>query len=183
MGRRVRRFCGVGPNDSIPISRDRVIGFPRKEKAKGRQAWQHLQMVKAVELYQTAVLGTKSPRLYDIRETLAQFVRQSPVSTSKKEIAIDVAGLIDPNEPEPIQEFRRQLRLLGREYSTEKAYVKWARQFVKRYQIESVERLKSLGEAEVTEFLTDLAMDRNVASGTQNQAFNALLKLSERVGQ
>ena len=178
-----RRFCRVGPHDAIPISQDWVIGFLRNEKAKGRQAWQRLQMVKAIELYQTAVLGTKSPPLADIRETLAQFVRQHPVSTPKKESMIDVAGVIDPNEPEPIQELRRQLRLLGREYSTEKAYVKWARQFVRRYQIESVERLKSLGEAEVTEFLTDLAVDRNVASSTQNQAFNALLKLFERVAQ
>jgi hypothetical protein len=110
-----------------------VIGFLRKQEAQGRKGWQRLQMVKAIEFYQTAVLGTKSPPLDDIRETLALFVRQHPVSTPKRESVIEVAGPIDPNEPEPIRELRRQLRLLGREYSTERAYVKWARQFVKRY--------------------------------------------------
>jgi site-specific recombinase XerD len=43
--------------------------------------------------------------------------------------------------------------------------------------------LKSLGEAEVTEFLTELAVERNVAAGTQNQAFSALLKLFSQVAR
>jgi len=55
-----RRFCRVTPNDPIRINRDWVIGFLRKQKAKGRQAWQRLQIVKAIEFYQTAVLGTRS---------------------------------------------------------------------------------------------------------------------------
>lgn len=147
-----RRFCRVGPNDSIPIRRDSVIGFLRQQKASGKQAWQRLQMVKAIQFYQTAVLRSRSPSLDDIRETLAQFVREHPTSTRQRESVIDVAGVIDPNEPEPIQELRRRLRLLGREYSTEKAYVKWARQFIGRYHVDSIERLTSLGEAEVTEY-------------------------------
>jgi len=178
-----RRFCRVGPNDSIPISRESVIGFLRQQKSSGRQAWQRLQMVKAIQFYQSSVLRSESPPLDDIRETLAQFVRRHPVWTRSNCSVIDVAGQIDPNEPEPIQQLRRRLRLLGREYSTEKAYVKWARQFARRFRIETIEQLKSLGEAEVTEFLTELAVDRNVASGTQNQAFNALLKLFEQVAE
>ncbi|MFO7906816.1 MAG: site-specific integrase, partial [Pirellulaceae bacterium] len=178
-----RRFCRVGPNDSIPINRESVIGFLRQQKAGGKQAWQRLQMVKAIQFCQTAVPRTHAPPLDDIREKLNEFARQHPVAMSNNSSVIDVAGQIDPNEPEPIQQFRWRLRLLGREYSTEKAYVKWARQFAERYQVKSVERLKGLGEAEVTRFLTDLAVDRNVAAGTQNQAFNALLKLFEYVAE
>jgi len=104
--------------------------------------------------------------LDDVRETLAAFVRRHPSSLPNAEGFIDVVGKIDPSEPAPIQELRRRLRLLGSEYNTEKAYVKWAAQFVRHFRIESIEQLKSLGEAEVTEFLTELAVERNVAAGT-----------------
>ena len=71
-----RRFYGVGPNDSIPISRDSVIDFLRQQKASGRQAWQRLQMVKAIQFYQTSVLRNDSTELDDVREALAEFVRR-----------------------------------------------------------------------------------------------------------
>jgi len=178
-----RRFCAVGPRESIPISRDRVIGFLRQQKAAGKKAWQRLQMVKGTQFYQERVLCRSDPTLGDIGDALTEFVRQHPEGAAGACSVIDVAGQIDPNEPQPIQEFRRQMRRLGREYSTEKAYVKWARQFVGRYEADTIARLQLLGESEVTEFLTDLAVDRNVTSGTQNQAFNALLKLFEYVAR
>lgn len=178
-----RRFCRVGLNDSIPVSRESVIAFLQQQKAGGREAWQRLQMVKAIQFYQGAVLQSNSPPLDDICEKLNGISRRHPVAVSNQPSVIDVAGKIDPNEPESIQQFRRRLRLVGREYGTEKAYVKWVRQFVKRYNGESIEQLKRLGEVEVTQFLTDLAVDRNVAAGTQNQAFNALVKLFEHVAE
>ena len=43
---------------------------------------------------------------------------------------------------------------------------------------------KDMGEREIEQFLTSLALDRNVAASTQNQAFNAILFLyRERVFQ
>lgn len=180
---RYRRYCRVQPNDPVPISRESVIAFLQQQKARGRQAWQRLQMVKALQFYQTSVCRCEATDLDDIRETLAEFVRRHSSSQPQADGFIDVVGKIDPNEPEPIQELRRRLRLLGGEYSTEKAYVKWAAQFVQHYGIESIEQLKSLGEAEVTEFLTELAVERNVAAGTQNQAFSALLKLFSQVAR
>jgi hypothetical protein len=38
-----------------------------------------------------------------------------------------------------------------------------------------------MGKIEIEEFLTDLEVNRNVALSTQNQAFNALLFLYEKV--
>ncbi|MGM0485269.1 MAG: hypothetical protein ACQESR_00710 [Planctomycetota bacterium] len=93
----------MGPNDSIPINRESVIGFLRQQKAGGKQAWQRLQMVKAIQFYQTAVPRTHAPPLDDIREKLNEFARQHPVAMSNNSSVIDVAGQIDPNEPEPIQ--------------------------------------------------------------------------------
>jgi hypothetical protein len=169
-----RQFLDAGRGDWLSVSRESVIGFLRQQKAKGRQAWQRLQMVKALEFYQTAVLRSSSPALDDIRETRTKFVRQHPTLPANNVRVIDVAGVIDPNEPEVIQQFRRRLRVLGREYNTEKAYVKWAREFIRRYRAGDIPRLQTLGEAEVTAFLTDLAVERNVAADTQKQAFNAL---------
>jgi integron integrase len=57
---------------------------------------------------------------------------------------------------------------------TEKAYVHWVRQFIlfhdKRHP-------KEMAEAEVTAFLTHLAVRRKVSASTQNQALSALLFL------
>lgn len=54
---------------------------------------------------------------------------------------------------------------------TEKAYMDWVKRLIlfhgKRHP-------REMGEREVGEFLTHLAVDRRVAPGTQNQALNAL---------
>ena len=63
-----------------------------------------------------------------------------------------------------------------RHYSirTEKAYIDWIKRFIcfhhKRHP-------KDMGEAEVAAFLTHLAVNRNVAASTQNQALSALVFL------
>ncbi len=61
---------------------------------------------------------------------------------------------------------------------TEEAYVQWIRRFIlfhgKRHPME-------MGAVEITSFLTYLAVRRNVAASTQNQAFNALIFLYREV--
>jgi integron integrase len=64
----------------------------------------------------------------------------------------------------------------ARHYSrrTEKAYVAWIRRFIffhrKRHPLE-------MGAGEVTQFLSSLVVDKNVAASTQNQALSAILFL------
>lgn len=55
---------------------------------------------------------------------------------------------------------------------TEKAYVSWMRRFLRAHRFS---RPETLGATEVTEFLSDLAVHRQVAAPTQNQALAALL--------
>jgi site-specific recombinase XerD len=61
---------------------------------------------------------------------------------------------------------------------TEEAYVHWIKRFIyftgKRHPA-------TLGETEVTAFLSDLAVVRRVAAATQNQALSALLFLYKEV--
>jgi len=67
---RYRRYCRVPPDDPVPISRQLVIAFLQPQKARGRQAWQRLQMVKAFQFNQTSVCRREATDLDEIRETL-----------------------------------------------------------------------------------------------------------------
>ena len=66
-----------------------------------------------------------------------------------------------------LDQMRDRIRTLHYSIRTEDSYVLWAKQFIlfhrKRHPLE-------MGEAEVGEFLTYLAVERNVAASTQNQA-------------
>ena len=63
-------------------------------------------------------------------------------------------------------------------YSTEKTYVYWAKRFI-LYQ--NKRDPQEMGEKEIREFLTYLAVEENVAASTQNQALSAPLFLYREV--
>lgn len=83
---------------------------------------------------------------------------------------------------------RRKKKLLDRvrdairtrHYSirTEEAYVSWIKRFILFHQ---KRHPQEMGAAEIEEFLTCLAVDKNVAASTQNQALSALLFLYQKV--
>ena len=76
--------------------------------------------------------------------------------------------------PKLLDQVRDAVRTLHYSIRTEEAYVLWARKFIlfhgKRHP-------REMGEQEVGEFLTHLAVNRDVAASTQNQALSALLFL------
>ena len=67
-----------------------------------------------------------------------------------------------------------------RHYSirTEKAYIGWIKRYIRFHRMKHPEQM---GAAEVRQFLTWLAVERNVAAATQNQALNALVFLYKEV--
>ncbi len=77
-----------------------------------------------------------------------------------------------------LEEVRDLIRTLHYSYRTEEAYLNWIRQYIlfhgKRHPTE-------MGAAEVSAFLTHLAVKRQVAASTQNQALAALLFLYKNV--
>jgi integron integrase len=87
-------------------------------------------------------------------------------------------GELDPKEPKVIREMRAELRLMHYALDTEKAYVGWIRRFMRHC---DSEELRSFGESEIKEFLTELAVYGKVAAKTQDQALAALLFLYKRV--
>ena len=89
-----------------------------------------------------------------------------------------------PNESPPtrkprlLEQVHDTIRRLHYSRRTEEAYVHWIKRFIywsgKRHP-------STLGEREVTAFLSHLASDRNVVAATQNQALAALLFLYGKV--
>ena len=81
--------------------------------------------------------------------------------------------------PSPfLNEVIKAVRVRHYSIRTEQAYVGW----VKRYIIFHGKRHpRNMGVEEVSAFLSHLAMDRNVAASTQNQALNALVFLYKAV--
>ena len=73
---------------------------------------------------------------------------------------------------------RRLLRVKHYGVRTEETYLGWARRFRDAF---AGRAMAQLGEMEVRRFLEDLAIVRQVAASTQNQAFSALLFLFEEV--
>lgn len=73
---------------------------------------------------------------------------------------------------------RQRIRLKHYSIRTEQAYVRWIKEYIffhkKRHPAD-------MGQQEVSQFLSHLAVDRNVAAATQNQALSALLFLYREV--
>ena len=73
-----------------------------------------------------------------------------------------------------LEQVRNAIRVRHYSIRTEQAYLDWTKRFIlfhhKRHP-------RDMGEEEVRAFHTHLAVDRNVAASTQNQALNAIIFL------
>jgi hypothetical protein len=72
----------------------------------------------------------------------------------------------EPRKPKLLDRVREAIRLKHYSLRTEKTYLDWIRRFIlfhgKRHP-------QTMGAKEVSQFLSDLAVNRNVAASTQNQ--------------
>ena len=82
------------------------------------------------------------------------------------------------NQPKLLDQVRNRIRCKHYSIRTEQAYVDWIKRFIyfhgKRHPVE-------MGENEISEFLTYLAVKRKVAASTQNQALCAIVFLYKEV--
>jgi len=76
--------------------------------------------------------------------------------------------------PRLLAGLRQALRVRHYSARTEEAYVAWVRRFVR---FAGMRHPRELGPADVTRFLSSLAVDRAVSASTQNQALSALVFL------
>ena len=83
-----------------------------------------------------------------------------------------------PSKPKLLDQVRDAIRVRHYSIRTEKAYVDWCRRYIlfhnKRHPAD-------MGAAEVSAYMTHLAVNRKVAAATQNQALSALVFLYAKV--
>jgi integron integrase len=77
-----------------------------------------------------------------------------------------------PEIPNLLETMRAAIRMRGYSLRTEETYLGWAKRFFEFYQTRNPAELEP---AAITPFLSHLAVDRNVAPATQNQALNGIV--------
>ena len=81
-------------------------------------------------------------------------------------------------KPKLLEQVKDYIRLKHYSIRTEEAYINWIRRFIlfhnKRHPME-------MGEKEIKEYLTNLAVEGKVAASTQNQALCAIIFLYKEV--
>jgi integron integrase len=85
---------------------------------------------------------------------------------------------MDTQPKKLLDRVREKIRLKIYSQKTEQAYVYWINQYIIFH---NKKHPQEMGPAEIEAFLTHLAVDRNVAASTQNQALSAILFLYREV--
>ncbi|WP_409842761.1 site-specific integrase [Microcystis sp.] len=87
---------------------------------------------------------------------------------------------MNPPPPRKLLDVVRETRAALPRYSyrTEQTYLDWIKRYLLFHQ---KKHPREMGEEEIKSFLTHLAVDKNVAAATQNQALNAILFLYREV--
>lgn len=81
-------------------------------------------------------------------------------------------------KPKLLDQVREKIRLRHYSIRTEQSYLDWTKRYILFH---NKKHPKEMGAPQVEAFLTHLAVKRNVAASTQNQALNAILFLYKEV--
>ena len=87
---------------------------------------------------------------------------------------------VKPDSSRLIDQIRIHMRNNGLAYKTEKTYIHWIVRFIRFH---NLKHPIEMGAAEVEQFLSHLALSRNIAQGTQRIALNSLAYLYNRFFQ
>ena len=160
----VRNFLRKPADPTLNLSERVDVFLAELREAPWCQDWQITQADQALRLY------------------FHNFLKDTDWLTSKKADVFDAEGLVDISGA--LAALRQRLRLKHYSYSTEKTYVQWSERFfayvAKCRGIVNPRKLEVRPES-LRDFLAYLAVERNVAASTQNQAFNAALFLYREV--
>ncbi len=151
---------------SIPLAKLDKTDILQKfiEDLQSRQPladWQLQQAREAVQLYTNHFLGGKTS---DVK-------------------AVSGGASSNAFDPDAVMaNMREAIRIKHYSYSTERTYLDWVKRFFEyTAKVKEVAIREAPGVDEIRDFLSHLAVSRNVSSSTQNQAFNALLFLFKSV--
>lgn len=91
---------------------------------------------------------------------------------------MDETTTFRPSASKLMDQVRETLRFYHYAYNTEKSYVEWILKFIR---FSGKKHPREMGKFEIERFLSHLAVNRDVAASTQNQAFNAIMFLYKKV--
>ena len=83
-----------------------------------------------------------------------------------------------PKKPKLLEQVRQRIRTKHDSIRTEQAYVPWIKRFILFH---NKRHPQEMAAKEISQFLSYLAVQENVAASTQNQALNAVLFLYREV--
>ena len=83
-----------------------------------------------------------------------------------------------PKPKKLLDQVKDALRVKHYAYRTEKTYIFWIRRYIFFH---GKKHPSEMGSKQIQDFLTHLAVERNVSASTQNQALNALIFLYKKV--
>ena len=171
----------------IRFSQEDVLKFLQKLRDGKVPSWQRLQAARSLEWYQTMVLKDSTVDFSEFKLKLQEFAEKerraqidvdSPLQDEEGFAGEGKPGLDNPNESQPVRALRARMRVLHHPISTENTYAGWIARLVRHLDDED---LAKYSEDTLGEFLTELALLREVDAGTQNQALCAILFYYQKV--
>jgi len=91
---------------------------------------------------------------------------------------VRAGAIVDGRKAKLLDQVREAIRVRHYSLRTEEAYIHWIKRFIIFH---GRRHPTAMGEKEIGQFLSALAVDHRVSASTQNQALNALLFLSRHV--
>ncbi|MFN3194236.1 MAG: integron integrase [Aureliella sp.] len=169
-------------HDVLNVDEALVIRYLQSLRDNGTPAWQRLQAARALERYQVILIRRKTvdfkPILAKLTEIAGREKAREVPRASSKVPGEGNEGLLPADAPESLRSMQAKLRLLHHPINTERTYLGWFRRY-----------LRSIGdsdpsqasEADIAQFLTELALDRKASASTQNVALNSILFYYQKV--
>ena len=166
------QFRGIAlaprPNNVLPLMSSTTSPLPSREHDKPFAANCH------PVLKPTAILSAQ----YQAPQIPVKTIVSKNAAVPEKVSRIPRAVSGKTNWPLLEARVRETLRVAHYSYRTEQTYLGWIRQFVEFHQ---GRKPSTMDAGHVRDFLKHLAMDRQVAASTQNQALNAVVFLFKSV--
>jgi integron integrase len=108
----------------------------------------------------------------------AQAARDALLFTYEHLLQRPLGEIAVPQPPRLLDRLRLALRVRHYSPRTEQCYLQWVERYIRFHELRHPQ---AMGAAEISAFLTDLAVRGHVAASTQNQALNALVFLYQQV--